>query len=668
MEPSTRRLPPWAASLLALLLLAAALGGPAHWPAAAQAPDLVVYAATDLGPMDRFWAGFGFMDLYAHMDPESGEYPGDQALFDLVAEVNQRQPGTFEYVRFFDLLSDRGQWPGGQEFPLGCVTLHPERDFSRCDRYFDRLLQMGVKPLAILGFTPPELASDESLWGKAFTGANVSPPNDYGEWQRLVRDVVDHFTQRYGSQEVGSWIWEVWNEPDLFGPFWIEETYCGGRAYSSQWPVADRCFSDADCGGEACLPAQDANWFPVGDMLEYTRLYDFTVAGVLEANPAARIAGAVNAGSYIEPLLMHLSGISISGASSADPEGRNWATGQIGGGALNYISYHVYGADPDSFIAEMEQMEDAIASVDRRFGTNYRSYPTLISEYSPYTLSPHAYVTRYPAAWLAAVVDAILERADAAGNPNLIPAHMNYLTTPVARDFGENGGETDGLATTIGASTQVVKLPIFNAFEALGRLRGRRIQDLSNRAGAGAIAARDLGPQGEEVLSIAIYTFDPQDPEALGTTLQALQIQIRDLSSPRYTLEQYRIDHQYSNAYQLWKQGVRDLETLQANDDLQLAAPPSQLSPAGGILELELQLAPNSLALLVLRGEPAASLIGDLNQDGAVNGADVQLMVALILGGTEDQALRQRADLDQNGLLNALDLQQLINLALASPP
>jgi xylan 1,4-beta-xylosidase len=630
--------------------------------AKADSPDITIDANTNLGPMDHFWAGFGFGDLHAHMDPNTDEYLGNHSLFDLIKDVNQRVPGTFTYTRFFDLLSDSGKWRDGVEFPQGCVSLHPERDFSYCDRYFDRILDMGVKPLAILGFTPKELVSDESLWGKAFTGSNVSPPNDYVAWQDLVHDVVEHFKQRYGEEEVKDWIWEVWNEPDLYNIFWIEEKYCGGIAYNDNWPVTDRCFSDSDCSGTPCIQATNPDWYPQGHMLEYTRLYDYTAEGLFSVSPDFQIAGAVTAGSYVEPLLMHLSGNSISGNSTADPEGRNWATGQIGGEKINYLSYHGYASHPSEFIDTLDQMESAIATIDYKYGTNYRSYPTIITEYSPYTLSPHSYVTRFPAAWLAGIADAIVERADREGNLNLIPYHMNYLTTPVAKDFGDGGQETDGLATTIGDSSGVVKLPIFNAFEALGHLNGQRLQDVTQGSNIGTIASKGTTTDGKEVINIVVYNLDPADPDCTSSASQQIDIQIDHLPFQSFTLEHYRIDHEHSNAYQLWSNGVKQLSTLQNRDDLeQLSGFPRADTANGSSYSISINLPSNGVSLIRLVSDSSSPIMdGDINQDGYVNSVDLQLCVNVSLNIEQTPEIIQRADLDGNGTVDQSDIQLVV--------
>lgn len=45
--------------------------------------------------------------------------------------------------------------------------------------------------------------------------ANGCPPTDYGKWHYLVNETIKHLTDRYGIDEVKTWYFEVWNEPNL---------------------------------------------------------------------------------------------------------------------------------------------------------------------------------------------------------------------------------------------------------------------------------------------------------------------------------------------------------------------------------------------------------------------------------------------------------------------
>src|SRR6266581_1466972 len=53
-----------------------------------------------------------------------------------------------------------------------------------------------------------------NLIGTIFPGW-AYPPKDYRKWSELVFQFVHHLRGRYGDAEVKTWLWEVWNEPDI---------------------------------------------------------------------------------------------------------------------------------------------------------------------------------------------------------------------------------------------------------------------------------------------------------------------------------------------------------------------------------------------------------------------------------------------------------------------
>ncbi len=85
------------------------------------------------------------------------------------------------------------------------------------DQVYDALLRLGLKPFIELNPMPKLLASGEQTMFKY--KMNVTPPADWGAWEALVRAFTAHLVERYGLDEVASWWFEVWNEPNLAG-FW----------------------------------------------------------------------------------------------------------------------------------------------------------------------------------------------------------------------------------------------------------------------------------------------------------------------------------------------------------------------------------------------------------------------------------------------------------------
>lgn len=117
----------------------------------------------------------------------------------------------FTYVRFHAILDDEnGVY---DEDAQG----HPVYNFSYVDQIYDGLLQNGVKPFVELSFMPKKLAANPKphpFWYKPLP----SPPNNPQKWDELIAAFVHHLEDRYGAQEVRTWYFEVWNEPNI--DFW----------------------------------------------------------------------------------------------------------------------------------------------------------------------------------------------------------------------------------------------------------------------------------------------------------------------------------------------------------------------------------------------------------------------------------------------------------------
>lgn len=113
----------------------------------------------------------------------------------------------FEYIRFHGLFhDDMAVYDEGENG-------NPVLWFGYIDKLFDFLLSVNIKPFVELGFMPEKIATAKNtvFWWKA----NGCPPTDYDKWHYLVKETVKHVTERYGKEEVKSWYFEVWNEPNL---------------------------------------------------------------------------------------------------------------------------------------------------------------------------------------------------------------------------------------------------------------------------------------------------------------------------------------------------------------------------------------------------------------------------------------------------------------------
>jgi len=117
----------------------------------------------------------------------------------------------FKYLRFHGLLHDD---MGVYRIDDSGKSFH---DWQYIDLLFDALLAMNVRPFVELGFMPSALASgpETIFWWKG----NVTLPRSRDLWVNLIRELTEHWTARYGADEVRKWYFEVWNEPNLSGFF-----------------------------------------------------------------------------------------------------------------------------------------------------------------------------------------------------------------------------------------------------------------------------------------------------------------------------------------------------------------------------------------------------------------------------------------------------------------
>ena len=162
----------------------------------------------------------------------------------------------FKYIRMHGLLTDdMGVY---REDKNG----KPEYNFQYIDVLYDYLLSIGIKPFVELGFMPSALASglQTIFWWRG----NVTPPKDYNKWNDLIRNLVLHFTERYGANEVKTWYFEVWNEPNLSPGFWssTQDEYFKLYKYTAQ--AIKTVSKDFRVGGPATAGAA---WVP--EMIDF---------------------------------------------------------------------------------------------------------------------------------------------------------------------------------------------------------------------------------------------------------------------------------------------------------------------------------------------------------------------------------------------------------------
>ena len=167
-----------------------------------------------------------------------------------------KQECDFKYIRMHGLLTD------DMGVYIEDKKGNPEYNYQYIDKLYDFLLSIHMKPFVELSFMPNALASGTHtiFWWKG----NVTPPKDYKKWGDLIANLTKHFTERYGEDEVSTWYFEVWNEPNLY------------------------------------------NLFFTGDQNEYFKLYDVTVKAIKSVSKKYKVGGPATAGSgWITEMIDH---------------------------------------------------------------------------------------------------------------------------------------------------------------------------------------------------------------------------------------------------------------------------------------------------------------------------------------------------------------------------
>ncbi len=98
-----------------------------------------------------------------------------------------------------------------------------EYNFNQCGLAYDNVLSAGMKPFVELSFMPRALAVKEEgrrQDGAFFYRPVIVPPENVERYQHYIRAFLQFLIHRYGIDEVRTWYFEVWNEPDIPVAFW----------------------------------------------------------------------------------------------------------------------------------------------------------------------------------------------------------------------------------------------------------------------------------------------------------------------------------------------------------------------------------------------------------------------------------------------------------------
>jgi xylan 1,4-beta-xylosidase len=553
---------------LMLLSLAADITSPQE---VSPPVKITVDAAKTEGNMSPVWSFFGYDE------PNYTYAPNGQKLLRELADLS---PAPV-YVRVHNLFTTGDGSPslkwGSTNVYTENASGNPVYDWKIVDRIFDTFAESKVTPLVELGFMPQALSIHPEPYRHSFPNISVMniytgwayPPKDYGKWAQLVFEFTRHLRSRYGDDALKSWLWEVWNEPDI-----------------GYWQ---------------------------GTPEEYFKLYDFSVDAVLRAFPSARIGGPETTGA--------------AGAKAADflrqflehcTHQKNYVSGK-NGTQLDFISFHPKGAP--HWIGDHVQMglSNQLLSIQKGFqiiaaSPEYRRTPIILGEWDPegcaacsaqhnpqnaYRNGP-LYAT-YTAEALRRTLD--LAQQEHVILEGLVTWAFEFEDQPPFAGFRE-------------LATNGIDKPVLNSFRMFGLLGPEVIHATSSAAtpvqqivqsGVRGPADVDaMASRNSHQITVLIWNYHDED---LPAPVAAIDLTINGLpqNSGRILLEHFRVDESQSNAYAEWKkmggpQTLTEVEQqkIQAAGQLQLMTSPSWEHVENGTTRVKFLLPRNSLSLLRL--------------------------------------------------------------------
>lgn len=531
----------------------------------AQQPVLItIDTSKSLGDFQPVWAAFGY-------DEPNYTYSKDGQ--DLLQQLAQLSP-TPVYARTHNLLTSGDGTPALKWGSTNVLTRDTDGrlkyDWTIIDRIFDTYVQHRIIPIVEIGFTPEVLSNHpepyQHHWPDSFATGWSYPPTDYHAWSELIEHWAHHMVERYGTKQVSTWKWEVWNEPDIF--YWH------------------------------------------GTSEEYFKLYDYSVTAIRHVLPNATVGGPATTGPASEHAAEFLRAFLLHCIS-----GTNAATGRKGV-PLDFVSFHAKGRAVLEDGHVKLDMSAQLRDIDRGFAIinefkTIKHLPVLLTESDPESCAA-CDATSHPedmfrlnsqyAAYSAASLHATLA---------LATKHHINLQGIVAWAF--TFPEQPLFAGQRAFSTGTISLPLLNAFRMFGMLQGQRIVVNSNGSktidetlsgtntspNINAIATRT--PAGINVLIWNYHDIDTESSVApITLTIIGLPHKCASLR-----VNHWRIDHDYSNAFTRWQQmnsptnpTAEEFAQLHQAGQLQFIGSPHWVSVTKGAIAYPISLPQQGVSLL----------------------------------------------------------------------
>jgi xylan 1,4-beta-xylosidase len=464
-----------------------------------SAVEYTVDVDTTIGEIHEFWKSIGYDFLFKIVNEPEGQEFLDKA-------EKEQSVRYFRTHYTFNNSASGDKKAGGNT--CGNVVFRDsdgniQYDFSKVNNTFREYVKRGMKPIVELDYYPDGFSenslqnvNDEAL--EARSGAPVS----WEDWQDLLDRFMQNLVDEFGKEELKTWYFEVWNEPDGWSREELPDFY---RLYDVFAHTVKSYDKDFKVGGPSCY-----------------NLY------------------------FMKEFLDHV------------VYGTNYVTGETGS-PVDFLSYHIYGLSgswlkpaPDiwpmvsKFTADMLWWQRLV-----------RKYPGMsdvemhLNEWGVCSHGDSKFVAEFPqleyrnsefsALFMVKLVDclfAIEDNYDFRTELMLYwGAWFNAATGPIfmgSRDLMTSGN---------------IPKPIMTAYEMLANLGTTRLQVAGPKPGGrfGLLATRS-----EKDLQILAYNFQETDDNF--NQEDNFVINLEHLSGEGdLTVKEYRMDQLHNNTYRKWE-------------------------------------------------------------------------------------------------------------------
>ncbi|WP_026485686.1 GH39 family glycosyl hydrolase [Caldanaerobius polysaccharolyticus] len=518
--------------------------------------DVNVNADKVVREFRHFYRAFGYANVdYTYTQPS-------RKMYEYLTSYNNH----CLYMRMHNILTSHGRgdyYLVNEGLDYGGIDgsiVHIDQDgniqfeWDKVDRVYDILVKYGIKPIVETVYIPLPLRKSKELHYL---------PKDFKVWHKLIREFVLHVQQRYGREEIETWYFEIWNEPDNH-KIWLE------------------------------------------NLESFFALYDYMEDAVHSVNDRIKVGGPATKQSeasfvLFQKFLEHCT------------HGVNYATGRYGS-RIDFVSVHCKGGRPELYSPSIEYMFGAL----KRYIEILKQYPELkgiefLNDESDESWKGNMGIqeeswfnfrnTHYFPGFVCKMVNTYCDVVEDQYEINLTVADSDNCHLQWEK-FLFSGNRSQLTPLVRYGSTDLLKKPIFNAYVLLSHLGDKRLNVSSGNDCFGRKFGA-LPTMRNDILSIMVWNFEDGITDEVNDRLIKLKITGIPFRG-KYRQIHYRIDKDHSNSYNTWvalgKPGhptVEQIKQLRRREGLELYEPIKEIEMKSEI-EFELAMPMHSISLIKL--------------------------------------------------------------------